>query len=260
MQNDPNKTANAEQENSLNIADNEVNNSSRYEEELKEIEHGINLIHTDVYALSMLIVAANLVLGFVTIVLLILSFLPFIPSEVSRVLLIVGVVLAVVLLGLYVYIRSKGPSSFSHYCVRSGDGKKKYRYMNYSKRSKFFSDGGNVIESEGVYVRIHDNLPHEEYLHDFFLKLKNVSKHEEDGFVEYSGTLDVRGKAVKGRLRLSGGVMIDGKVGGARLKFFDVNDINAKFYVSPALEEAVKAAKVTWPAVKTVVSGAQGKA
>lgn len=260
MQNNPNKKPNAEQENSLNIAEDAANNSSCYEEELKEIERGINLIHTDVYSLSMVVVIANLVLGLVTIALLILSFLPFIPSEVSRVLLIVGVVLAVVLLGLYIYIRSKGPSSFSHYCARSGDGKKKYRYINYSKRSKFFSDGNNAIESEGVYVRIHDNLPHEEYLHDFFLKLKNVNKREEGGFVEYSGTLDVRGKAVKGKLRLSGGVVIDGKVGGARLKFFDVNDADAKFYVSPALEEAVKAAKVTWPLVKTVSCGAEGKA
>lgn len=254
MKQNPNETQDNEPTDSREIGEISTNNSAVYEEELRQLDESVRLIHTDVYALNMTVVWVNLALGLCAIVLLILSFLPFIPSAANQAILISVVVLAVALIACNIFIRSKGPASYTHYCARSVDGKKKYRFMNYNKRKKYFSNGENVVESDGVYVRLLDNLPHEEYLHDFFLKLRDVKKVVGEEFTEYSGIFDCKGKTLKAKLRLKNGVMYDANVNGARLKFFDINDEKEKYYVSPALEDAVKAAKVIWPTVKSVSS------
>lgn len=159
----------------------------------------------------------------------------------------VGIALAVALVAFNLVLRASGPLSYLQYTAEK-DGVT-YRIQILSKDKAVFSDGENVIVSEGrtFYGGGELRLPH--VAADFYKYMSadmRIAKAESETFV---GTIDRDGKKTKCKITFKNGLPKVGSVGGIRIKYFDVNDAKQKFVVPKRLKEAVEACGIKFPKI-----------
>ena len=218
----------------------------RFNSTLVERAESITSVRNDVFTTSWWQLALNFVLGAGALVMLILSMA--LGGTMSTVGAIVGVVLVVILIVYNMALRAYMPLSFLQYTSIT-DGKR-YCFRILSKTRSSFSDGKNNIEVDrGEAVRL-EHMSYSQYSYDFF-KYIDADMRIVNGDTEtFKGTYAYNGKTYKSKIVFKNGAPLFGVIGGARIKYFDVNNPKERFVVPVALKRAVLEFKVEFPKVQ----------
>ena len=162
-----------------------------------------------------------------------------------------GIAAIIAMFVAFMVMRAGTPMSFLQYTATE-DGKR-YTFRVMGKTRAIFSDGETVVESDKQAYRKTDELPNSEFKFDFFADMTvnmRIGKAETETFV---GTLNVGGKTVKCKIVFKNGAPVRGNIGGARIKYFDVNSTKEKFVVPQDLRNAAKEFDVAWPKLGGIV-------
>lgn len=236
------KQNSAETQNTEN-QDGAPNTRERFSRMLAEYADGIKTVRNDVFTTKWWQLALNFVLGLGAVALLIVSMV--VHGTMGTVGAILGVVLVIVVIVFNMGLRAFVPSSFLQYtCYDKGV---RYCFQVLSKTRTSFSDGTNFIEVDrGEAVRLAETS-YNRYRFDFFRDMSVDMRIVEDERETFKGTLEHKGKKYKSRIVFKNGTPLYGSVGGARIKYFDVNVTKDKFVVSSVLKRAVKNFGVNFP-------------
>ncbi len=212
----------------------------RFGKTLQERAEKIKTVRNDVYTVKYWQLAFNFVIGVSAIVLLIVSM-----TVDSTPCLISAICCAVVVVVFNLIIRAVAPMSFLQYTAIVGD--KRYCFQILSKNESLFSDGENAVEYNRMeYVKT-DGVRFPQYRFDFFKDMDvdvRIGKPDREIF---KGRATFEGKTYKCKIVFKSGVPYYGSFGGARIKYFDVNDTKEKFVVPEGLRKAAEAFDVPFP-------------
>lgn len=225
----------------------ELGAKERFTNTLKEYAARITSTRNDVYTTKWWQLAINFILGGGALALLIVSMVT--KGTAMTVSAILGIVLVI---GVVVYnyvLRSIMPSSFLQYTYLDGKSGKQYRFMVLSKKRAAYFDGMHTIESNRDMAAMLDEPLLSQYRYDFFADMDPTERISVGMREEFRGTLDHDGKQYKCRIVFSNGTPVYGSIGGARIKYFDVNNTREKFVVPVTLKRAAKALKVEFPKI-----------
>lgn len=215
----------------------------RFHEALVEKASAVKCVRNDVFTVKYWQLALNFVLGGGAVALMILSMV--FDGAVSMICLAVAAGLAVIVAVYNLLMRARVQMSFLQYTARDGDRRYCYRILN--KNRSLFTDGENVIEFDRGRFLIDDGLEYPQYRFDFFADMDATVRIGKPDREIYKGTLDCGGKTLRCKIVFKNGAPFYGTVGGARIKYFDVNDTKEKFVVPQELIDAIKAANVAVP-------------
>ncbi|MDE7164667.1 MAG: hypothetical protein K2O04_04505 [Clostridiales bacterium] len=219
----------------------------RFTRTLKSYAQSINSARNDVYTTKWWQFVLNFLLGGGALALLIASM--FTKGTAMAVCSILGIVLVIALIVFNYVLRSITPSSFLQYTYLERDKNNRYRYMILSKKRAVFDDGTNTIECNRDAAAMLEEPMFTQYRFDFFAYMQPKERITDGKKEEFRGVLTENGKQYKCRIVFSGGVPLYGSVGGARIKYFDVNNTKEKFVVPVNLKRAAKALKVDFPKI-----------
>ena len=217
----------------------------RFHNTLVERAQSITAVRNDVFTTTWWQLALNFVLGAGALVLLILSMV--LDGTATTVCAIVGVVLIIILVVYNMALRAVKPMSFLQYTYISNG--KRYCFRILSKTRSSFFDGENNIEFDrGEGVRL-EQMSYAQYMFDFFKDMDaNVRIATADREI-YKGTYEHSGKKYKSKIVFKDGAPLYGVIGGARIKYFDVNSRKEKFVVPVELKRAVNGFGVEFPKI-----------
>lgn len=217
--------------------------AARFKRELKERAGKIKSVRNDVYSVKYWQLALNFVLGGGAVAALIVSMVR--VGTASVVCVVLGIALAAAVIIYNIALRARTPMSFLQYTrVEKG---KRYCFWILSKNRSVFWDGENVVEVDRMEIFRPDEPYFMQYRFDFFADMsatRHCVKGEKD---VYKGTFEHDGKSLKCKIVFKNGVPIVGTVGGARIKYFDVNNDRERFVVPSELRRAVKECGVSFP-------------
>lgn len=229
--------------------------------EVCDLFESVSCVRTHAYMLPFWTIIINFSMGIGAIVFLILSAINSLGAQLLRVSLIISIVLIAGVLVFTLILKVRGPSTINHYMYKKDGTMYTFGFIN--KYQQYFSDGVNNIESDRQFVRRHKKPMYFQYSINFIPLMEVYSKEEkplkQDTLTIYKGAMLYDDKRYKCRLRLKNGGLYLADVGGARLKFFDVNNEQEKYTVTEALREAVHAAKVDWPKIPSVRTPKSGE-
>lgn len=203
----------------------------------------ITSVRNDVYTTKWWQLVINFILGAGALVLLILSMVY--NGKLMAAFAFSGVGVGIALLLFNYILRSMSPTSFLQYtCIDRG---RRFCFLILSKTRASFTDGTDTIEcNRDVAARLDAPL-YTQYRFDFF-KDMDVSTRIVEGEKEtYIGTIEDGGKTYKCKIVFLKGMPVYGTVGGARIKYFDINHTKDKFVVPYALKAAAKALNIVFP-------------
>lgn len=219
----------------------------RFTRTLKEYAQNINSVRNDVYTTKWWQFVVNFLLGGGSLGLLIASM--FTTGTAMAVTAILGIVLFVAIIVYNYVLRSITPSSFLQYTYLERGKDKRLRYMILSKKRAAFDDGTHTIECNRDSAAMLESPMFLQYRFDFFADMEPTERITDGSKEDYRGVLTEGGKQYKCRIVFSDGVPLYGYVGGARIKYFDVNNTKEKFVVPVNLKRAAKALKVEFPKI-----------
>lgn len=219
----------------------------RFKAALKEHAEKITSVRNDVYTTKWWQFAINFLLGAGALALLITSMLT--EGTTMAVCSIVGVVLVVAVIVFNYVLRSFTPSSFLQYTYLDRDKGRRFKYMILSKKRAAFCDGTSSIECNTDSAALLEDEPYSMYRFDFFADMDPKERISDDVREKYVGVLEHDGKQYKCSIVFIDGVPRYGSVGGARIKYFDVNNTKEKFVVPINLKRAAKLLKVDFPKI-----------
>lgn len=215
----------------------------RFSRMLAEYADGIKSVRNDVFTTKWWQLALNFALGMGAVALLIVSMV--VDGTMATVGAILGVVLVIVVIVFNMGMRAFIPSSFLQYTCFDKDVRYCFRVLSKTRTS--FSDGTNFIEVDrGEAVRLAESS-YGQYRFDFFKDMKADMRIVEDERETFKGTFEHNGKTYKSRVVFKNGIPLYGSVGGARIKYFDVNVTKDKFVVPAVLKRAVKDLGINFP-------------
>lgn len=218
-------------------------NSAEWQSVLKDRASKITSVRNDIFTLNKLQLAFNVLLGLCAAAGLIVSM--FIDGTARVVVTLVSIVLIIVFAVYNFAIRTVAPMNVLQFtCV---DGEKIYTFQILSQKRSAFSDGKNHIETERGDVKRLPSLyfPHCKY--DFFADMTATARGIENGLDVFDGVLAVKNKKYKCRIAFDGEIPVFGRIGGVRIKYFNVNNPKEKFIVPTELKRAVKSLDVAFP-------------
>lgn len=217
----------------------------RFTASLKAYAENITSARNDVYTTKWWQFVINFLLGGGALGLLIASM--FTKDAAMAVCSVLGILLVVAVFVFNYVMRSITPSSFLQYTYIDRDRGKRLRYMILSKKRTLFSDGVNVIECNGDSAAMLEQAPFELYRFDFFADMIPLERISDDTKEKFKGVIEHDGKRYKCAVVFKDGIPLYGSVGGARIKYFDVNNTKEKFVVPINLKRAAKLLKVEFP-------------
>lgn len=221
---------------------------SRYEKTLVERAAAISSVRNDVFTTKWWQLALNLVLGAGALAAMIVTVVC--KGTPATVCAILSVVLIIVVIVYNCALRAVTPMSFLQYAYVDGKSGKTYCYQVLSKTRYAFSDGINHIETDRGQAVALAERSYSLYSYDFFARMRVTDYARSDGEKEtFSGTVEHKGATVKCKMVFVRGTPYYGSVGGARVKYFDVNNTKDKFVVPAELKRAVKDMGVAFPKV-----------
>ena len=219
----------------------------RFTASLKAYAEKITSARNDVYTTKWWQFVINFLMGGGAFALLIASM--FTKGAAMAVCSILGIALVV---GVFVFnyvLRSITPSSFLQYTYIDRDKGKRLTYMILSKKRALFYDGVSAIECNGDSAAQLEQVPFELYRFDFFADMIPFERISDDNKEKFKGVIEHDGKRYKCAVVFKDGVPLYGSVGGARIKYFDVNNTKEKFVVPVNLKRAAKLLKVDFPKI-----------
>ena len=229
-----------EEENQVNT---EQDRKSLFEQTLKERADSIKCVRNDVFTTKWWQFTINFILGAAALALLILSMI--FSGTLMTVFAFTGVGVGLLLIVFNYVLHSMLPTSFLQYtCI---DRDRRFRFLILSKTRAMFFDGKNTIESNRDMAARLDTPPYKQYEFDFFKDMNVTSRVTEGEKEKYIGTLKCGDKTYKCKIVFLAGTPVYGTVGGARIKYFDVNRTKDKFVVPYTLKAAAKALNVVFP-------------
>lgn len=210
---------------------------------LKSRASGINTVRNDIFTLNKLQLAVNVILGAIAGGGIIAS--AFVKGTAGTVITIVGVVFAIIFVVYMFALKTVAPTSILQYtCVEKG---KTHVFQVLSKKRSLYFDGATCIETERGDAK-HIAAPYfAQCGYDFFARMTATSRTVENGLDTFCGTLEHGGKTFKCKIAFDGDVPAFGTVGGARIKYFNVNSVKNKFIVPSELKQAAANAKIPFP-------------
>lgn len=215
----------------------------RFHRTLVEKATAIKTVRNDVFTVKYWQLALNFVLGAGAVVLIILAMT--LGGSTATACMISSIVAVAVVLVFNLALRAVAPTSFLQYTVFDDD--KRYCIQILSKNRALFFDGETAVEYDKVEFIKSDDVALPQYKFDFF---KDMDVNVRIGKVDreiYKGTYECGGKTYKGKIVFKNGVPFVGVVGGARIKYFDVNSTKEKFFVPERLKQAADAFDVHFP-------------
>lgn len=219
----------------------------RFTRTLNEYAQKIKSVRNDVYTTKWWQFVINFILGGGALALLITSM--FTKGATMAACAISGIVLAIGLIVFNYVLRSITPTSFLQYTYLDSNRDKAFRFMVLSKKRAAFYDGTHTIECNGDMASMMDDPLYTQYRFDFFADMEPTERISAGSREEYKGVFTEGGKRYKCKIVFFNGVPRYGSVGGARIKYFDVNNTKEKFVVPVALKSAAKALKVEFPKI-----------
>lgn len=218
----------------------------RFHNALVGYAEGITAVRNDVFTTTWWQLALNFVLGAGGLALLILSMV--LKGEGAVVCAISGVTLVVGLIVYNLALRAFTPMSFLQYTYKTDS--KTYCFRILSKTRSSFSDGVNNIEVDRGDAVMLEKMSYSQYAFDFFKDMDANERIAKDDKEIYKGVYTHDGKAYKCKIVFKNGAPLFGVIGGARIKYFDVNNSKERFVVPVALKRAVLGFKVEFPKVQ----------
>ena len=219
----------------------------RFSASLQAYAEGITSARNDVYTTKWWQFVINFLLGGGALALLIASMLT--KGAVMAVCSILGIVLVVAVFVFNYVTRSITPSSFLQYTYLDREKDRRLTYLILSKKRAVFYDGTNAIECNGDSAALLEEAPFELYRFDFFADMEPTERITDDTREKFKGVVEYNGKTYKCSIVFIDGVPRYGSVGGARIKYFDVNNTKEKFVVPINLKRAAKLLKVDFPKI-----------
>ena len=219
----------------------------RFSASLKTYAEKITSARNDVYTTKWWQFVINFLLGGGALALLIASM--FTSGAVMAVCSILGVALVIAMLVFNYVMRSVTPSSFLQYTYLDREKDRRLTYLILSKKRAVFSDGVNSIECNGDSAALLESMPYQLYRFDFFADMEPTERITDDTREKFKGYIEHDGKKFKCYIVFIDGVPRYGSVGGARIKYFDVNNTKEKFVVPVNLKRAAKLLKVDFPKI-----------
>lgn len=217
----------------------------RFTRTLNEYAQRITSVRNDVYTTKWWQFLINFVLGGGALGALIASM--FTKGTAMAVCAISGIALVVALIIFNYVIHSVTPTSFLQYTYLERSKGRRLKFLILSKKRAAYYDGEHTIESNRDMAAMMDEPMLEQYRFDFFADMDPTERISDGNKEEYRGILTHDGKQYKCRIVFASGVPLYGSVGGARIKYFDVNNTKEKFVVPVTLKRAAKALKVEFP-------------
>ncbi|MCM1368340.1 MAG: hypothetical protein NC184_06000 [Roseburia sp.] len=234
----------------MDAAGDAVSAREKFRRTLIERAESITCVRNDVFTTKYSQLAINFALGAGSLAALIASMV--VKNGTATVwLTAVGLALLVAVIVYNVLLRRSAPKSFLQYSCADKDGK--YRFMIFSKTLSAFYDGENYVETDGVECGLREQPCFTEYRFDFFADMDAYMRKAVGDKEIFRGALDSDGKRIKCKIVFKNGVPYVGVVGGARIKYFDVNDASAKFVIPVALKKAAKQLDVPFPKLSSVL-------
>lgn len=222
---------------------------ARFHRTLVERAQRITSVRNDVYTTKYSQLAINFILGVGSLSTLIASMIVN-GTTVTVCLTVVGLVLLLAVVVYNFLLRASAPTSFLQYtCIE----KERYCFQILSKNRSVFSDGENTVEVDNIQFGLLESPCFTQYRFDFFADMDAYMRKAKDDKEIYYGTLLHDDKRIKCKIIFKNGVPIVGSVGGARVKYFDVNDTGEKFVVPVALKQAAKQLDVPFPKLPGVL-------
>lgn len=209
----------------------------RFRQTLVERARYITSVCNDVYTVKYWQLFLNFFAGMCAVALLVTSM--FVHGAAGTAMITIAVFIVVGVAAANYVGRKIKPMSFMQYtCVDKG---KRYCFQIISKTEFIYSDGEKTVECRQDGYGERDGVRYPQYRYDFFADMDadvRIGKADKE---IYKGTIEHDGKKLKCKIVFKNGVAFVGKVDGARIKYFDVNDKKDKFAVPTALKKAVKA-------------------
>ncbi len=215
----------------------------RFVRTLKEAAQSIKSVRNDVYTVKYWQLAVNFVLGVTAIVNMILAMTLDAPT--STVCLIVGIALAVGVVVFNAVLKTVAPMSFLQYTAIV-DGNR-YCFQILSKNRALFCNGHKAVEVDRFEFSETHGVRFPQYRFDFFADMDPSVRIGKADCEIYKGTVDAGGRRVKCKVVFKQGRVFSGTVGGARIKYFDINDTKEKFVVPDTLRTAAERFDVPFP-------------
>ena len=203
----------------------------------------IKTVRNDVYTTKPWQLALNFVLGASAIALLTVGMI--VSGLAATLTAIFGGMFVIAVVVYNFALRKMTPSSFLQYT--NTEGGERYTIQLLGKERAAFCDGKTTVVADKFGASITDAKVFEQYRFDFFADMDpdvRIGKTDREIF---KGSLEHNGKTLKCEIVFKDGLPFLGKVGGARIKYFDVNDTKQKFVVPAMLKEGVKSVGLTFP-------------
>lgn len=209
----------------------------RLHAELEAKVRGINCVCNEIFTVKYWQLALNFALGIGAVVLLIVSLVCDDKTAVAAC-AILSIALVIILVVYNMAVLRVKPMSVRQYtAVVKG---RRYCFQLLTKTRSLYFDGERSVEIGGGETAVSDGVYFPQFAFDFFAEMSvDVRIGKADREI-YKGRLTVGGKPVKCRIVFKNGVPYYGAVGGARIKYFDVNDTHEKFAVPSALKKAAE--------------------
>ncbi len=215
----------------------------RFKRTLNDRAQAIKCVRNDVFTVKYWQLALNFVLSASAVVLLVVSLT---GAGVTAIACLIASLAAVIVTVVFnVALRAISPMSFLQYTAVEKD--RRYCFQILGKRRSLFYDGETAVEFDrSEYVKS-DAALFPRYRFDFFKDMEPDVRIGKADREIYKGRLTEGGKTYKCKIVFKDGVPYVGTVGGARIKYFDVNSTKEKFVVPDGLRNAADAFGVPFP-------------
>ncbi|MDE7107793.1 MAG: hypothetical protein K2O39_05660 [Clostridiales bacterium] len=233
--------------NTENIQATEESAKERFTRTLNEYAKKITSVRNDVYTTKWWQFVINFILGGGALALLLASM--FTKGTVMAMCAISGIALVIAVVVYNYILRSITPTSFLQYTYLDSHREKTFRFMVLSKKRAAFDDGTQTIECNRDMAGILDVPLLTQYRFDFFADMEPTERIFDGKREEYKGVFTEGGKRYKCKIVFFDGMPRYGSIGGARIKYFDVNNTKEKFVVPVTLKRAAKALNVEFPKI-----------
>ncbi len=209
----------------------------RLHAELEQKARGINCVCNEIFTVKYWQLALNFVLGLGAVILLVVS-LVFDDTTVVAACAVTSIALVIILVVYNMAVLRIKPMSVRQYtAIVKG---RRYCFQLLTKTRSLYYDGERSVEVGGAETIESDGVYFPQFAFDFFAEMSvDVRIGKADREI-YKGRLDVDGASIKCRIVFKDGMPYYGAVGGARIKYFDVNDTHEKFVVPSALKHAAE--------------------
>lgn len=233
--------------NTENTQTTEESAKDRFTRTLSEYAQRITSVRNDIYTTKWWQFVVNFILGGGAIALLVASMLT--KGAAMAWCAVCGIVLVVAVIVFNYVLRSITPTSFLQYTYFDSGRDKQFRFMVLSKKRAAYYDGVHTIECNRDTAAMMDDPLYTQYRFDFFADMEPTERIFDGTKEEFRGVLTDNGKQYKCKIVFFDGLPRYGSIGGARIKYFDVNNTKEKFVVPVTLKRAAKALKVEFPKI-----------